>query len=153
MNWVSISSGNGLSPVRRQAITWTNHAGLLSVGLMGTNFSEIRIGILSFLFKKMNLKLSSANIATILPRRRWVNSRVSWSQPWIVTLLPLLPDNCLVVRQLIGIIFSAPLTQRRSTDRRTCQHGSGYMQTNSVCERFLGYIDWHLRHVLKQICL
>ena len=23
VNWVSISSGNGLSPVRRQAITWT----------------------------------------------------------------------------------------------------------------------------------
>ena len=39
------SLGNGLSPVRRQAITRTN-AGLLSVGLLGTNLSEIRIGIL-----------------------------------------------------------------------------------------------------------
>ena len=27
VNWVSIGSGNGLSPVRRQAITWAN-AGL-----------------------------------------------------------------------------------------------------------------------------
>ena len=42
VNWVSTGSGNGLSPVRRQAITWTN-GGLLSVGLLGTNFSEIRI--------------------------------------------------------------------------------------------------------------
>ena len=30
-----IGSGNGLPPVRRQAITWTN-AGLLSIGLLGT---------------------------------------------------------------------------------------------------------------------
>ena len=34
VNWVSIGSGNGLSPVRRQTITWTN-AGLLSIGLLG----------------------------------------------------------------------------------------------------------------------
>ena len=33
MNQVSIVSGNGLSPVRRQAITWTN-ADLLSIGLL-----------------------------------------------------------------------------------------------------------------------
>ena len=39
MNWISIGSGNGLSPLRCQAITWTN-AGLLSIGLLGTNFSE-----------------------------------------------------------------------------------------------------------------
>ena len=42
---VIIDSGNGLAPVRRQAITITN-AALLSVGLMETNFSEIGIGIL-----------------------------------------------------------------------------------------------------------
>ena len=36
--------GNGLSPVQRQAITWTN-AGLLSIRLLGTNFGEIRIRI------------------------------------------------------------------------------------------------------------
>ena len=40
--WVSISSGNGLSPLRRQAITKTN-AGLLSIGLLGTSFSEIEL--------------------------------------------------------------------------------------------------------------
>ena len=53
MNWVSIVSGNGLLPVRRQAITWTN-AGLLSNRHMGTNFSEIWIRILSFSFKKIH---------------------------------------------------------------------------------------------------
>ena len=70
---ISISSGNGLSPVRQQAIIWTN-AGLLSIELLGTNFSEIQIGILSFSFKKMHLKLSSAQMAAILSRGRWVNS-------------------------------------------------------------------------------
>ena len=39
VNWAIIGSGNGLSPIRRQAITWTN-AGLLSIGLLGTNFNR-----------------------------------------------------------------------------------------------------------------
>ena len=64
VNWVIIGSGNGLSPVRRQAITWTNDA-LLSFGLMGTDFSEIGIGILSFSFKKMHLEMSSAKMVAI----------------------------------------------------------------------------------------
>ena len=54
-----IGSDNGLSPVRRQAIIWTN-AGLLSIGPLGTNFSEILIEILTFSFEKMRLKVSSA---------------------------------------------------------------------------------------------
>ena len=54
-----IDSDNGLSPGRRQAIIW-NHAGILSIGLLGTNFSEILIAILTFSFKKIRLKVSSA---------------------------------------------------------------------------------------------
>ena len=54
-----IDSDNGLSPVRRQAIIWTN-AGMLLIGPLGTNFSEILIEILTFSFKKMRLKVSSA---------------------------------------------------------------------------------------------
>ena len=38
----TIGSDNGLSPGRRQAIIWTN-AGILSIGPLGTNFSEILI--------------------------------------------------------------------------------------------------------------
>ena len=58
-NLVIIGSDNGLSPDRRQAIIWTN-AGLLLIGPLGTNFSEILIEILTFSFKKMRLKVSSA---------------------------------------------------------------------------------------------
>ena len=51
-----IVSDNGLSPCRRQAIIWTN-AGIL---LIGTNFGEISIKILTFSYTKMRLKVSSA---------------------------------------------------------------------------------------------
>ena len=54
-----IGSDNGLSPDRRQAIIWTN-AGLLLIGPLGTNLSEILIEILTFSFKKIRLKVPSA---------------------------------------------------------------------------------------------
>ena len=54
-----IGSDNGLSPGRLQAIIWTN-AGILLIRPLGTNFSEILIGIQTFSFKKMYLKMSSA---------------------------------------------------------------------------------------------
>ena len=53
-----ISSDNGLSPDRRQAIVWTN-AGMLLIGSLGTNFNEILSEIQTFSFKKMHLKISS----------------------------------------------------------------------------------------------
>ena len=59
LNWAIIGSDNGLSPVRRQAITWTN-AGILLIGPLGTNFSDILIEIQTFSFKKLHLKTSSA---------------------------------------------------------------------------------------------
>ena len=54
-----IGSDNGLSPERRQAIIWTN-AGILLIGPLGTNFSEILIEIKTFSLKKIRLKMSSA---------------------------------------------------------------------------------------------
>ena len=55
----TIGSDNGLSPGRRQAIIWTI-AGILLIGPLGTNLSEILIGIQTFSFKKIHLKMSSA---------------------------------------------------------------------------------------------
>ena len=54
-----IGSDNGLSPERCQAIIWTN-AGILLIGPLGTNFSEILIEIQTFSLKKIRLKMSSA---------------------------------------------------------------------------------------------
>ena len=53
-----IDSDNGLSPGRRQAIIWTN-VGILLIGPLGTNFSEMLIEIHTFSFKKIHLKMSS----------------------------------------------------------------------------------------------
>ena len=58
-NLTFIGSDNGLSPGRRQAIIWTNY-GILLIGPLGTNVSEISIEILTFSFKKKRLKVSSA---------------------------------------------------------------------------------------------
>ena len=44
-----IGSDNGLSPGRRQAIIWTN-ARISLIGPLGTNLSEILIGIQTFSF-------------------------------------------------------------------------------------------------------
>ena len=58
INLTIIGSYNGLSPGRRQAIIWTK-AGILLIGPLETNFSEILIEIHTFAFKKMQLKTSS----------------------------------------------------------------------------------------------
>ena len=57
VNLTIIGSDNGLSPGPRQAIIWTN-AGILLIGPLGTNFSEILIDIHTFSFKKMHFKMS-----------------------------------------------------------------------------------------------
>ena len=62
----TIGSGDGLSPVRHQAITWTN-AVLLSIRLLGMNFSEIWIETQNFSFMKMHLKMLSVKWRPFCP--------------------------------------------------------------------------------------
>ena len=66
INQVSIGSDNGLSPIRRQIIIWTN-AGLLSIGPLGTNFTEILTKVQNFSFTKMHLKISSVKWRPFCP--------------------------------------------------------------------------------------
>ena len=80
VNRVSIGSDNGLSPLRCQTIIWTN-AGLLSIGTLGTNFSEILITIYTFSFTKMHLKLSSAKWWPFCPGGGWVGW--GWGWGWV----------------------------------------------------------------------
>ena len=56
VEWVIIDTGNGLSPNRWQAITWTN-ADILSIGPFGTNFKEVWIKIQYFSFNKIYSKV------------------------------------------------------------------------------------------------
>ena len=62
-----IGSDNGLLPGRRQAIIWTN-VGILLIGPLGTNSSEILIEIGIFSLKEMYLEM-----AAILSRPQFVN--------------------------------------------------------------------------------
>ena len=55
-----IGSDNGLSPERHQAIIWTN-AGMLIIGPLRSNFSEISIVVRTFSFKKMHFKCRLRN--------------------------------------------------------------------------------------------
>ena len=67
VNWVSIGSDNGLSPIERQAIIWTN-AELWWIRPPETNFSEIWINIQNIPFMKVHLKISSSKWRPFCPR-------------------------------------------------------------------------------------
>ena len=66
-----ISSNNGLSLGRRKAIIWTN-AGILLIGPLGKNFSEILIETFIFSFYKMHFKMLSGNLRPFLSRPQCV---------------------------------------------------------------------------------
>ena len=76
-NRVNIGSDNGLSPILRQAIISTND-GLLSIGPLGSNFSEILIKIPNFSFTKMHLKISSAKWRPFCPGAMSWTAIISW---------------------------------------------------------------------------
>ena len=73
-----IGSDNGLSPGRCQAIIWTND-GILLIGSLGTNFSDILIEIDTFSFKKIAFENVLWKMATILSRPQCVKPVMVWS--------------------------------------------------------------------------
>ena len=95
-----IGSDNGLSPGRRQAIIWTN-AGILLIGPLGTNFSEIVFEIYIFSFKKMRLKVSSGKwrlfCLGLNELRTWTAQKQKISYTYIYNQMVL--NHCLVMPQ------------------------------------------------------
>ena len=72
VHWINIGAGNGSSPVRCQAITWT-HVDLLSIRPIGTNFCEVWTKIPTFCFHENACENVVCEIETILFRgREWV---------------------------------------------------------------------------------
>ena len=67
MNWISIGSGNGLSPIRHQAISWTN-AHLLSIAPLETNFIQILFKIQKLFIQGNPFENVICEMATILSR-------------------------------------------------------------------------------------
>ena len=82
-----IGSDNGLSPGRRQAIIWTN-AGILLIGPLGTNFSEISVEILIFI-QENALESVVCEMAAILSRPEcvyiWWHVRCYWVEVWLAS--------------------------------------------------------------------
>ena len=67
-----IGSDNGLAPERRQAIVWTN-AGILLIGPLGTNFSEILIEIQTFFIEENTFENVVCEMLFISSRPQCVN--------------------------------------------------------------------------------
>ena len=70
-----IGSDNGFSPGRRQAIIWTS-VGILLIGSLGTNFSEILIEIYTFSFQENAFEYAVWKMAAILSRLQCVKRAV-----------------------------------------------------------------------------
>ena len=68
INYPTIGSYNGLSPIRRQAIIWTN-SGILLIRNLGTNFNEI-LG-----------KIHTFSLGVILYRPQCVSNNIDIN-PW-----------------------------------------------------------------------
>ena len=114
-----IGSDNGLSPCRRQAITWTN-AEILFTGPFGTNFSDILIKIHTFLLNKMHGKMSSGKWRPFclgLNVLRQFHS-IHYTKG-VSALAPLKHRNQLVTMGLTWIAFASKLFCRGVSDFKT----------------------------------
>ena len=72
-NLIIIGSDSGLPPGRRQAIFWTN-AGILLIGSLGTNYSEILIDIETNFIQENAFENVVWEMASILYRPQCVNA-------------------------------------------------------------------------------
>ena len=82
MNWFNIDSSNGLSPVRRQATTWTNAALWSSIAL-GTNSVKFE-SIYKFLIHENALENVVCEMAAILSSVRWVDVMID--KPYMIKI-------------------------------------------------------------------
>ena len=132
-----IGSDNGLSPDRRQAIIWTN-AGILLIGPLGTNFSEILIEIHVFSFKKMHLKMLSG--------RKWRPFCLGLS---VLTHLPMILSSgnglslvwCQVTNPMLTNIVKICVIENNFDCQNQIQ------REHQIFDMFIGYKNCNTFHV------
>ena len=141
VNWVSIGSDISLSPVRHQAIAWTN-ADLLSIGTLRTNFSEIRIKIQNVSFMKMHSKMSSAKWRPLCPGGDELTS-------WIVTKRrPFCRQRCHV--QVLEWKFGSILTHwGRGRDKMAAAFRTTFSNASSWMKMFESGLKFHWSFFLR----
>ena len=122
----SIGSGNGLSPVRRQAITWTN-VDLLSIGPLRTNFSEIRIKIEKFSCMKMHSKISSAKCHFV----QWGNELMV-VEVVLVVVVGVAPQQANYCKSLVSYMQVIVIGIYASHRRGLCKSSPWYMKFITV---------------------
>ena len=127
-------SDKGLSPGRCQTIIWTN-AGLLLIGPIGTNFSEILIEILIFSLKKMSLKVSSAKwrpFCLAFNVLRPAGTQPPWTTTSLLTTSPSQLRHVVIIRTASG-------TRYRSIYMMTWSNGNIFHVTGPLCREFTGH--------------
>ena len=149
---IIIGSDNGLSPERRQAIIWTI-AGILLIGTLGTNFSQILSEINTLSFKKMHLKMLSAKWRQFCLSRNVLNTSMDQktavllvSCMWLHFLYAhlknghIMPWQCSFVRLSIFPSvgpsfpdFLYPPQQSYYTPRNEVRGGGGVYWIHPVC--------------------
>ena len=110
-----IGSDNSLSPGRHQAIIRTN-AGILFIGTLGTNFSEILIEIHTFSFRKMHLKMSSGRWRPFCLCLNMLNELVEKRhKPSVLCLFCTCPFKCRVCPKNCAHDFDGLVQERRNS--------------------------------------
>ena len=156
---IIIGWDNGLSPGRRQAIIWTN-TGILLIGPLGTNFSEILIEIDISSFQKTHLKMSSAKCRPSCLGLNVLICQVNYSlygfihrycgNQYTVEMPVKYPWWTLVyvLHQPHDISLTPGGTQRAQTS--AAHSFRGVKLFSQVLNRLAKYILCHVRHILKK---
>ena len=112
-----IGSDNGLLPAQCQAIIW-NGDGILLIGPLGTDFSEILIKIHTFPFRKLHLKMSSVKRRPCCTGINVIiNNRVSeWNniETWLHNLMHFCISRCCKLFDFIASIVTADVVLHTS---------------------------------------
>ena len=150
-NLTIVGSDNGLSPGRRQAITWTN-VGILLIGPLGTIFSEMLIDIHTFSFKKIHLIMSSGKwrpfclgLSVLMPCLSMCSHKVlsvhTWEWPWFNPIRQINEES-----KLLRMCNKLQNSMFRSVAK--CTKNQLYVFTAQFYKYLSNYIDDRMRCLL-----
>ena len=139
--WDIIGSSSGLSLVQRQAITWTNTGS-------EQNFSELWIGILSLLVKKMHLKTSSVNLGDKLISKQLVETifySLSIIRPYSNDFMPMSYKYMYTWSRRVGLTHE--FLRKGIQGLTTCIHEASSQYTGLTESCFIGIWVCHMTAV------